>query len=109
MTTPAPQRPRTADEIEADLARTRAELTQTLDDLGERLNPSIQAARLADATRVKATAVSEQASATARAAAKEARTFADDVAARKPRALVIAGAGLALVAGVVAVAIRRAG
>jgi ElaB/YqjD/DUF883 family membrane-anchored ribosome-binding protein len=120
MTTPTPpEHPRTVAEIEADLARTRGELADTLDSLKERLNPKVRAGELAEQAKAQASTLAEQAKAQASTLAEQAKaitenasvqakSFADDVVARKPRALAIVGVAIALVVvGVVAAARRR--
>lgn len=78
-------RKRTAAEIEADLRRSREELTRTVDELSDRVDPRRQA----------------------QAAADKGRAFVEDVKAGEPRAVQIAGGVLAAVAGVVGLAILR--
>lgn len=109
MTTPStpPTPPRSVAEIEADLARTRLELSETLDALKERVDPRVRAEELSELAKAKASALADQTRARAAAAGEEAKKFADDVVARKPRALVVVGAAVALVAGVVVLAGRR--
>jgi hypothetical protein len=104
-----PQRQRTVPEIEADLARTRVELAETLEALKDRMDPRIRAEELAEQAKEKASDVAEQAKTLAGTAATQAKRFADDVAARKPRALAVAGAVVAVLAGAVVLATRRRG
>ncbi len=76
---------RSAAEIEADLRRTREELTRTVDEISDRLDPRRQA----------------------QAAADKGRAFVEDVRAGEPRAVQIAGGALAAIAGLVGIAILR--
>lgn len=55
-TTPADEpAPRTAEQIEADLRRTREELTRTVDELAGRVDPRRHAAEAKDKAQAKAT------------------------------------------------------
>lgn len=85
MSEQAQPRKRTAAEIEADLVKTREELTRTVDELSGRLDPRNQA----------------------RAAADKGKAFVNDVKAGEPKAVQIAGGVLAAVAAVVGIAILR--
>lgn len=85
MSEEAQPRKRTAAEIEADLAKTREELTRTVDELSGRLDPRNQA----------------------KAAADKGRAFVDDVKSGEPRAVRVVGGVLAAVAGIVGIAILR--
>ncbi|WP_156253141.1 DUF3618 domain-containing protein [Pseudactinotalea terrae] len=78
-------RKRTAAEIEADLRRRREELTRTVDEISDRVDPRRQA----------------------QAAADKGRAFVDDVKAGEPRAVQIAAGVAAAVAGVLGLAILR--
>ncbi|ACQ81755.1 hypothetical protein Bcav_3513 [Beutenbergia cavernae DSM 12333] len=86
----APKPPkRSAAEIEADLQRTREDLTRTVDELAGRVDPREQVSR---ATEKATSAVSG---------------FVDDVRAGQPRALAILGGIVAAVGAVVAVSRRK--
>ncbi|GAB2981107.1 MAG TPA: DUF3618 domain-containing protein [Actinotalea caeni] len=85
MSTDQQQPKRSAAEIEADLRRTREELTRTVDEISDRLDPRRQA----------------------QAAADKGRAFVEDVRAGEPRAVQIAGGALAAIAGLVGIAILR--
>jgi len=76
---------RSAEEIEADLRRAREELTRTVDEITDRLDPKKQA----------------------QAAADKGRAFVDDVKAGEPRAVQIAAGVGAAIAGIVGIAILR--
>ncbi len=78
-------RKRSAAEIEADLRRHREDLTSTVDQISDRIDPRRQA----------------------QVAADKGKAFVDDVKAGEPRAVQIAGGVLAAVAGIVGVAILR--
>lgn len=78
-------RKRTAAEIEEDLRRRREELTRTVDEISDRVDPRRQA----------------------QAAADKGRAFVDDVKAGEPRAVQIAAGVAAAVAGVLGLAILR--
>jgi hypothetical protein len=78
-------RKRTAAEIEADLRRHREDLTNTVDQISDKIDPRRQA----------------------QVAADKGKAFVDDVKAGEPRAVQIAGGVLAAVAGIVGVAILR--
>lgn len=85
MSTDQQQPKRSAAEIEADLRRTREELTRTVDEISDRLDLRRQA----------------------QAAADKGRAFVEDVRAGEPRAVQIAGGALAAIAGLVGIAILR--
>ncbi len=95
---------RSADQIEADLARTREELAATISALAEKVNPKIQRVRAVKYTQAKAASVAESAQAAARSATGAAKGFAGDVAHGKPRAIAV----VAVVVGLAAAAIVRA-
>ncbi|PFG40234.1 uncharacterized protein DUF3618 [Georgenia soli] len=77
-------RKRTPAEIEADLAKTRIDLTNTVNELSDRLDP-----------RAQVDAAKESAKAAANAASARAKGFKDDVAAGDPKTLGVLAAGLA--------------
>lgn len=85
MSTESEPRKRSAAEIEADLIKTREELTRTVDELSGRLDPRTQA----------------------KAAADKGKAFVDDVKAGEPRAVQIAAGVGAAVAGIIGIAILR--
>jgi hypothetical protein len=85
------ERKRTAEEIEADLARTRSELTRTVNELSDRLDPRTQV----EAARTAAT--------------EKARTFADDVRTGEPRAVAVAGGAVAFLGLLIVAAARGRG
>jgi hypothetical protein len=98
-TGPAPKR--SIEEIEADLARTREEMAETLGVLADKVNPKLQAARVSRRTQEVAEGLEETARATANTLGARARRFKRDVSRRKPEALGL----LALVAGVAITAV----
>ncbi len=100
---------RSADQIEADIAKTRAELAETLEVLADRVNPRLQAARAADLAQATAASVSERARAVTASASTSVKGFADDVADGKPKAIALVAAGAAVVAALVVVTARRRG
>lgn len=119
---PEKQPRRTPAEIEAEIAKTRAELSQTVDELAERLDPrviakdaiantkEIAADAVTHTREIAADAVSHVEGAveqTAHAAKKYSDEFVHDVKDRQPRALAILGAGVAAVAAAVVIAILR--
>ncbi|HLS13581.1 MAG TPA: DUF3618 domain-containing protein [Beutenbergiaceae bacterium] len=71
-------RKRSAQEIEADLARTRQELTRTVDELSERLDPR-----------------------------RQMTNFAQDLKSGETRAVSIVGGAVIVVAGVVGLVLLR--
>lgn len=89
-------RKRTAAEIEADLDRTRALLTETVDELSERLDPRKQVQDLKD-----------QAKAMTEGATKQAKTFVDDVKSGDSKALSIVGGAAAAIAAIVGISVLR--
>ena len=78
-------RKRTAAEIEDDLRRRREELTRTVDEISDKVDPRRQA----------------------QAAADKGRAFVEEVKAGEPRAVQIAAGVAAAVAGIVGIAILR--
>ena len=91
---------RTPEEIEADLARTRMELADSVNELSTMLDPRVQ---LKEA-KANITASAKHSAAAAEA---KARSFVDDVKSGDPKAVGILGAGLATVAALAALAARR--
>lgn len=87
---------RTAAEIEADLQRTREELTRTVDELSSRVDPRRQVEEIRKQAREKFADVSAQ-----------SKSFADDVKAKDPKALGILGAAAAALAVAGIVIVRR--
>lgn len=87
---------RTAAEIEADLARTRSELTATVNELSDRLNP-----------RTQLNAAKESARAAAADFSTRAREMGDRAAGGDPTALAIVAGVIATAAGVVIGAVLR--
>lgn len=78
-------RKRTSAEIEADLQRSREELTRTVDELSDRLDPRRQA----------------------QAAAEQGKQFVENVRSGDPAAVRLAGGVAAVVAAVAGIAILR--
>ncbi|MBK5250225.1 MAG: DUF3618 domain-containing protein [Actinomycetales bacterium] len=89
-------RKRTAAEIEADLLRTREELTRSVDDLSDRLDP-----------RRQAQAVKEQAKTLADGATNRAKSFVDHVKAGDSKAVSIVGVAAAALAAIVGLSVIR--
>lgn len=89
-------RRRSQDEIEADLARTRLDLTNTVNELSDRLDP-----------RAQVTAAKDSARTAAKDAGDRAKEFKDDVAAGDPRSIGILAAGLAAAGVAILVKLRR--
>jgi len=89
-------RRRTPAEIEADLAKTRMDLTNTVNELSDRLDP-----------RVQVDAAKESARAAADAASAHAKGFKDDVVAGDPKTLGVLAAGLATAGIAILVKLRR--
>ncbi|WP_154795929.1 DUF3618 domain-containing protein [Occultella kanbiaonis] len=89
-------RKRTAAEIEADLLRTRAEITKNMDELTSRVDPRRQVRDLKDQAKNLADNTTEQ-----------AKAFAGDVKAGEPRAIGIVGAAAAVVAAIVGISVLR--
>lgn len=104
---PVPPAKRTAAEIQADLERTRAELSRTVDELADRVDPRAHVNAAKERVAELASDGTEQLK-EAGAQAKDAAThFVSDVRSGEPRALAVAGAAVAAVAGLVAILIRR--
>ena len=91
---------RSVAEIKADLERERAAISQTVDDLADRVDPRAQAAAAAQ----RATDVAAE---TVEIAKEKATDFVDDVKSGQPRALAIIGGAVAAVAAIVAISVRK--
>jgi hypothetical protein len=89
-------RRRTQGEIEADLARTRLDLTNTVNELSDRLDP-----------RAQVSAAKESARTAAKEAGDRAKVFKDDVTAGDPKSLGIVAAGLAAAGIAILIRLRR--
>lgn len=98
---------RSVDQIEADLAITREELAATISALADKVNPTIQMARLAEHTKAHASSVGGDARAKKQSATAGVKAFAADVAHRKPKALAIVAAIVGLTAGAILLAAQR--
>ncbi|MFC4556297.1 DUF3618 domain-containing protein [Georgenia faecalis] len=102
---------RSPEQIEADLARTRAELSSTVNELTEMLDPR----RQVEEAKVNLRAAADRATENAKAKAKEkvdgvavkAREFADDVRSGDPKSVGYLGAGVAVVASIITLMARR--
>ncbi|WP_127125920.1 DUF3618 domain-containing protein [Georgenia sp. SYP-B2076] len=99
-------RKRTPEEIEADLARTRLELTSTVNELSDKLDPRRQVDAAKDSAKAAAAAAGGRAKAAAAAAGGQAKAFADDLGSGDRKALTVLGAVLAAGATLIAVARR---
>ncbi len=100
-------RKRTVAEIEADNARARAELSRTVDELADRVDPRAHVAAAKDRAAEAASEVAGAARAKAAVAQDAAAGFVDDVARRDPKALAIAAGALAAVVAIVLISIRK--
>lgn len=87
---------RTQAEIEADLAKTRMDLTNTVNELSDRLDP-----------RAQIDAAKQGAQAAATVAGDRAKAFRDDVTSGDPKSLGILAAGLATLGLTIALRLRR--
>ena len=87
---------RTAAEIEADLQRTREELTRAVDELSARVDPRRQVEEIRNKARAKFSSASA-----------EGKSFADDLKAGKPKAIAVVGAAAAVVLAVGAAVVVR--
>ncbi|MDD9207066.1 DUF3618 domain-containing protein [Georgenia sp. 10Sc9-8] len=87
---------RTPEEIEADLARTRLELTTTVDELSERLDP-----------RRQVEALKTEATATLNEVTDRAKAFTERVKSGDTTALGILGGSVAAVALLVVLKVRQ--
>ena len=88
----------TPSEIEAQIARTRAEVKLTVDELSERLDPRTQAHRITDETKVAVEDIK-------RRVTGEVRAPGDPEPTRT--GWIVLGVGAALVLGVVSKIVRR--
>ncbi|UFU02630.1 DUF3618 domain-containing protein [Ruania suaedae] len=83
------ERKRSAAQIEADLAATREELTRTVDELSERVDPRRQVKEATEKART------------------EVSSFVAGLKAGDPKAIGIAGAAAATVLAIVGLSVRR--
>ncbi|WP_147918801.1 DUF3618 domain-containing protein [Ruania zhangjianzhongii] len=95
MSEEAPKK-RTAAEIEADLNRTREELTRAVDELSARVDPRRQVEEIRNQARAKFEKASTQ-----------GKSFAEDVKAGNPKAIAVVGAAVAVVVAVGAAVVSR--
>ena len=95
MSEEAPKK-RTAAEIEADLQRTREELTQAVDQLSARVDPRRQVEEIRNQARAKFADASAQ-----------GKSFAEDVKAGNPKAIATLGAAAAAVLAIGAIIVAR--
>lgn len=87
---------RTADQIEADLAQTRLELTGTVNELSDKLNPKTQLNVAKDQARVKVAGLQAQ-----------AKDVGDRAAGGDPTAIAIVAGAVVAAAGLIASLILR--
>ena len=117
-TTKAPKR--SAEEIEADLARTRSELTDTVNLLSNRLSPKTQLDNAKQTAKATAADLNEKAMAWADTAAGKAASFAETASVKSkdvveeaaegdPKAIAIIGGVVAGAAAIIAAAFLRRG
>ncbi|GAA4418937.1 hypothetical protein GCM10023169_09100 [Georgenia halophila] len=93
----APQPPkRTIPEIEAQLAKSRLELTNAVDELSDRLDPRMQVEAAKSQLRDLVGLASER-----------AKSFKEDVTSGDPKSIGIVVVGVAAVGVVIAVSLRR--
>ena len=104
---PAPER--SVEQIEADIARTREELAETLGVLADKVNPKLQAARAAENAKITASSLATRARAAAESASTAAQRFAGDVAKGRPKAVTLAAVVAGLATGAIVLAGRRRG
>jgi len=100
-------RKRTVAEIEADNARARAELSRTVDELADRVDPRAHVAAAKDRASEAASEVAEVAKAKAAVAQDAAAGFVDDVKKRDPKALAIAAGAVAALVAIVLISVRK--
>ncbi len=98
---------RSADQIEADIARTREELAATISALADKVNPKIQGPRAAQRAQAAVTSATESAQAVARSATDAAKGFANDVTRGKPKAIAIVAVVVGLAAAAITLSVRR--
>lgn len=91
---------RTVTEIQADLERTRSELTGSVDELAEMLDPRIKIAE----AKANIKAAADEATASFKASTKG---FVDDVKKGDPAAIGIAGGTVVTSAVLIAVMVKR--
>lgn len=114
----APENVRSAEQIEIDIARTRAALTATVDELSSRLDPKTLVSNATGQAKVKATAFASTAKDTATTYAEASADIAKDFAARAKemveeaksgdqRALALLAGATVAAAGVLALVVRQ--
>lgn len=98
---------RTPDQVEADLVRLRAELSETVNELVDQVNPVTKINEAKEQVGAALQHASDSAKSAVSGLGASAQSFAEKVKKGDPTALGILGAGAAAVAAGVAVVIRR--
>ena len=99
---------RTPEQIQADLAATRAQMSATVDELVQTLKPSTQVRRARDRAQVKAAELWDLSLSTAKRLRDRASDTVEDARSGDREALVRVGAVAAATAGVVGLCVLRA-
>ena len=102
------QAKRTPEEIQADLVRTREELASSVDELSTMLDPREQFKQAKDNIKAAFSRSGDSARHAAKDAESKAQSLLGDLKAGDPKAIGIVGAGVATVAVVTVLAVRRA-
>lgn len=98
---------RTPQDIEADLARTRAELARSVDELSTMIDPRTQVREAKDNLKAALHRSKESAQHAGEGAGAKAKSLLEDVRTGDPKAIGILGAGVAVVAAAAALLARR--
>jgi hypothetical protein len=98
---------RSREQIEADLARTRAELEGTVNELTEMLDPRRQVENVKENLRAAVARAGEAARVMIDDATVQAKNFAEDVKGGDPKSVGYLGAGVAVALAALALAARR--
>lgn len=101
------QQPRTAAEIKADNERVRAEMSATVDQLADRVDPRAHVAAAKERASGAASEVAEVAKVKASQAQEVGAAFVEDVKQREPKALAVVAGAAAAVAAVVAISVAK--
>ncbi|MEE6271726.1 DUF3618 domain-containing protein [Georgenia wangjunii] len=98
---------RSATQIESDLARTRAELTSTVNELSEMLDPRKQVENAKNSVREAVDRTSASARQTVEDLRVQAKNFLEDVKGGDPKSVGFLGAGVAVALTALVVRVKR--
>lgn len=98
---------RSAEDIEADLERTRAELAKSVDELSTMIDPRVQMREAKDKLKAAVGRSKDSAQHATEGVEVKAKSLLDDVKNGDPKAIGIVGAAVATIAAATVVLARR--